>query len=115
MLQFFYRARNKKGFTLIELIIVIAILAILALIAIPQYTAYRDQAAISADNATAKMIYDAILILEANGTALSDASIGALLENGYPTPQASDGSAFTYLTVDPFTVSSSTTGVQFPK
>ena len=36
--------RNKKGFTLIELIIVIAIIAILAAIAIPSFIGLTDQA-----------------------------------------------------------------------
>lgn len=37
----------KKGFTLIELMIVIAIIAILATIAIPSYTNYTQKAALS--------------------------------------------------------------------
>jgi type IV pilus assembly protein PilA len=44
MFKLINKQRNKKGFTLIELIVVIAILGILALIAIPRFTGMREGA-----------------------------------------------------------------------
>ncbi len=60
--------KNKKGFTLIELIVVIAILGILAIITIPNISGFTDKAKESADIATAETIAKAITILMAEGT-----------------------------------------------
>ena len=49
--------KNKKGFTLIELIVVIAILAILAAILIPSITSYIDEATRTKDAANARALY----------------------------------------------------------
>ncbi|NAS17818.1 prepilin-type N-terminal cleavage/methylation domain-containing protein [Clostridium butyricum] len=49
--------RKKKGFTLVELIIVIAIIAILAAIAIPKFGQITKKSNITADIATAKNLH----------------------------------------------------------
>ena len=57
MLKFFPgRLKNKKGFTLVEIIIVIAILGTLAAIAVPQVGKFRIKAAISAHNANVRIL-----------------------------------------------------------
>ncbi len=60
--------KNKKGFTLIELIVVIAILGILAIITIPNISGFTDKAKETADIAAAETIAKAISILVAEGT-----------------------------------------------
>lgn len=60
--------KKKKGFTLVELIIVIAIIAILAAIAIPKFGEIRTNANDKADKATAKNIATVVASRIANGT-----------------------------------------------
>ncbi len=56
MIQVYYR-RNRKGFTLIELMIVIAIIGILAAIAIPQFTLYKAKGYNAASKSDLKTAY----------------------------------------------------------
>ncbi len=51
---------SKRGFTLIEIIIVIAILAIIAAIAIPRFNNMRKEAQLGADKANAKLVGDVL-------------------------------------------------------
>ncbi len=52
--------KKKKGFTLLELLVVLAILAILIAIAIPVYKGQKEKAAITAHNANVRVLETAV-------------------------------------------------------
>ncbi|PVE15196.1 peptidase [Clostridium perfringens] len=88
----FLRKQNKKkkGFTLIELIIVIAIIAILAAIAIPNFLSIQRKARVKADIASAKTIYDATSALVAEGKIIPGTVLATVTEIG-TSPNSNNG------------------------
>ncbi len=78
MIKLFTKKRNKKGFTLIELVVVIAILGILVAIAVPRLTTARANAAVNADLASARAIASAVAIYEAD-TGLANPALADLV------------------------------------
>lgn len=56
--------KNKKGFTLIELIVVIAILGILALFLVPQFMGYANDAKLQVAKANTRTVWSAAKVVE---------------------------------------------------
>ena len=98
------RKYKKKGFTLIELIIVISIIAILAAIAVPKYAGIQKDAKIKADIASARIIGDATNSLIAEDKITGTYTTAAILDDdikGYiqsvPTVKTTTGGLFKVL------------------
>jgi len=77
--------KSKKGFTIVELVIVIAVIAILAAVLIPTFSNLVKKANIAADTQLAKNLNTAMTMAEAEGKKLENFNdvLAALREGGY--------------------------------
>lgn len=64
--------KKKKGFTLIELIIVLAVMAIIAAIAVPSYNAIKENATVKADEQSKATVERVATMLAADGSLADD-------------------------------------------
>ncbi len=75
---------NKKGFTLLELIVVMAILVVLAGLVVPRYNNVLSSSRIKTHNANVKMIEDALELYAVNtNTPLESIDDIQVLVDGY--------------------------------
>ena len=72
MLNWINKKRNKKGFTLVELVVVMAILGILAMIAIPKLGSSRDTAKKATHDANVRILKSAAAMYLADHPTAKD-------------------------------------------
>lgn len=80
--------KKKKGFSLIELIIVLAVMAIIALIAIPNFTAVRNNSKVKADKQSCETIKRTVLMLTADDSVNVTADTSVEFTTSVTSPAA---------------------------
>lgn len=76
------RQNNKKGFTLIELMIVIAIIGVLAAIAVPNFMSYRMRSYNTMATADCRTVIGAEAAIFQDGSTYGSSASGTLVDDG---------------------------------
>lgn len=97
--------KKKKGFTLLELVIVISIIAILLAIAIPRFSKSNLSAQMAAHNSNVRMLQNAAILYmtdnpDKRNTSLGEAELKSYLQGAFPKPAKSTGSTSFSVKVD---------------
>lgn len=97
MFKLFMKKNNKKGFTLVELMVVVAIIGVLVAIAVPVYNNSQNTAKTNACLSNIRIIEGAIEMYKANNSG-TEPTMADLTTNGAyikDTPVCPFGNAYT--------------------
>ncbi|WP_102048414.1 competence type IV pilus major pilin ComGC [Pygmaiobacter massiliensis] len=83
MLKKLYALKNKKGFTLVELMVVVAILGILVAVAVPVYNNATTKAETNTCAANIRTIQSALMQAQIDGQLADNDTVQKLVDNGY--------------------------------
>lgn len=86
--------KNKKGFTLAELLIVVAIIAVLVAISIPVFTAQLEKAKLATDTSNVRAAY-AELVASALGNGATPEITTGSLQSHLPAASVNNGTTIT--------------------
>ena len=100
MMKWINKKRNKKGFTLVELVVVIAILSVLAMVAVPKLGSSRLSSQVAVHNANVRVLKSAGAMYLSDNPGAENGTISGLGEGKAKVEDYLDGDKLPERTVD---------------